>query len=294
MLFFLTRFPSISNLSLLKSIGYSFTKTETTDTTIKGSLSLLQPSGAFGPDFTTLDLTIIQETASRTHIKINPTGTNRWEVPETVLPRPGGQYLRSEADSQVIFLTKTPTDPLEFVISRQNNGVATGELIFVFTKMLVFQDQYIQFVLGTPTNTVASYGLGESTRLAQHLEVNTTYTLWNSDFLAAFQNSSLYGSHPFFIQIATDGKAHGVMLLNSNGMDISVAYSSSQGQAFGYQITGGLIDLYIFSGPTPTDVIYQYLEVIGKPAMMPYWSLGFHNCRFYFCTITLMLIIIIF
>lgn len=188
----------------------------------------------------------------------------------------------SDAASTVIITTpdEDPNQPMELLISRQVDGKPTGELIFIFSKMLVFQDQYIQFVLGSAQNIVASYGLGESTRVTQHLQDDVTYTLWNTDFLAAFQNSSLYGSHPFMIQIASDGKAHGLFFLNSNAMDISLANSDTQGQSIGFQVTGGLIDLYVFSGPTPTDVVSQYLEVIGRPAMMPYWSLGFHNCRY--------------
>lgn len=40
-----------------------------------------------------------------------------------------------------------------------------------------------------------------------------------------------------------------------------------------------ILDLYIFSGPEPGTVIRQYLQVVGRPAMVPFWSLGFHNCR---------------
>ena len=137
----------------------------------------------------------------------------------------------------------------------------------------------MQLVLGVPSNTGATYGFGESTRHTQKLTYNSTYTLWNTDQGASNFDQSLYGSHPFYIQVADDGKAHGVLLLNSNGMDVTLTESSTQGNTIGIQTTGGLIDLYIFAGPTPNDVIKQYLEVIGYPAMIPYWALGFHNCR---------------
>jgi alpha-glucosidase (family GH31 glycosyl hydrolase) len=40
---------------------------------------------------------------------------------------------------------------------------------------------------------------------------------------------------------------------------------------------GGLIDLYLFLGPTPEAVIRQYHEVVGATAMQPYWALGAHQ-----------------
>ena|ERR1700733_4470775 len=33
-------------------------------------------------------------------------------------------------------------------------------------------------------------------------------------------------------------------------------------------------------GPTPTDVAKQYAQIAGLPAEVPYWSLGFHQCRY--------------
>ena len=41
----------------------------------------------------------------------------------------------------------------------------------------------------------------------------------------------------------------------------------------------GILDFYIFIGSRPDDVMNQYQEVIGRPAMPPYWALGYHQCR---------------
>lgn len=75
-----------------------------------------------------------------------------------------------------------------------------------------------------------------------------------------------------------DNGTHAVFLLNSNGMDIKI--DDSDGQFLEYNTIGGIIDLYFVSGPSPVEAAQQYSEVVGKAAMMPYWGLGFHQCRY--------------
>ena len=42
---------------------------------------------------------------------------------------------------------------------------------------------------------------------------------------------------------------------------------------------GGTLDFYFFSGPTPSQVIEQYSEVVGKPAWQNAWAFGYQQCR---------------
>lgn len=123
------------------------------------------------------------------------------------------------------------------------------------------------------------YGLGEHTDSLRLPTSNYIRTLWARDAGAVPQNSNLYGTHPVYYEHRADsGNTHGVLLLNSNGMDIKI--NKDNGQYLEYNTIGGIIDLYFLAGPAPFDVSREYSEITSKAAMMPYWGFGFHNCRF--------------
>ena len=71
------------------------------------------------------------------------------------------------------------------------------------------------------------------------------------------------------VTLTADGQTHGVMLLNSNGMDVAITDAKLQ-----YRVIGGVLDFYFFMGPTPLKVIDQLTSIIGRPYMPPYWALG--------------------
>ncbi len=52
---------------------------------------------------------------------------------------------------------------------------------------------------------------------------------------------------------------HGQFFLNSNAMDVDLQPLP----ALTYTTIGGIIDLYIFTGPTVQNVIEQYWAIIG-------------------------------
>ncbi|CAF4864828.1 unnamed protein product [Pieris macdunnoughi] len=137
----------------------------------------------------------------------------------------------------------------------------------------ILSDKFLQLSAVLPTNY--TYGIGE--KQASFLnDMNwKTHTLFNNDQPPG-ENIHLYGSHPFYLGLETNGNSHGVLLLNSNAMDIALQPTP----AITYRAIGGVLNFYIFMGPSPEDVIAQYMEIIGKPFMPPYWALGFHLCKY--------------
>ncbi|VDK23652.1 unnamed protein product [Anisakis simplex] len=93
-------------------------------------------------------------------------------------------------------------------------------------------------------------------------------------YLEKFNHRNLYGVYPFYIAIEADHKAHGVLILNSNPQEITLGPSPH----LIYRTIGGMLDMYFFPGPSPKDVIRQYLALVGNPALPAYWALGYQVC----------------
>uniref|UniRef100_A0A0E0LEN1 alpha-glucosidase n=1 Tax=Oryza punctata TaxID=4537 RepID=A0A0E0LEN1_ORYPU len=236
-------------------------------------------TAAYGDDVQRLDVYASLETDSRLHVRIADADGPRWEVPQDVIPRPTPEFfLQTSRPGRPVLSTATSdltfaihASPFRFTVTRRS----TGDVLFDTTPTLVFKDRYLELTSSLPADRASLYGLGEQTKRTFRLQRNDTFTLWNSDIAAGNVDLNLYGSHPFYMDVRSApppvgsrrgaGDAHGVLLLNSNGMDVIYG-----GSYVTYKVIGGVLDFYFFAGPSPLAVVDQYTQLIGRPAPMPY------------------------
>lgn len=211
--------------------------------------------------------------ATRIHVKIADASATRYEVPESVLPRPKADPSVSINDAQIRF--NYVASPFSFSIHR----ASTSETLFsTVAHPIIFEPQYLRLKTSLP-DEANIYGLGEHTDTFRLPTFNTTRTLWSRDAYGVPTGSNLYGNHPIYFEHRTTG-THGVFLLNSNGMDIKI--NDTAGTSLEYNVVGGILDFYFLAGSEtdPIEVARQYAEIVGAPAEVPYWSFGLHQCRF--------------
>ncbi|KAM9779713.1 lysosomal alpha-glucosidase [Neosynchiropus ocellatus] len=232
--------------------------------------TLTRASPSYLPkDISTLRLEVREETPACLHLTIKDPTSERYEV-----QLPAGVQPPIKVSQAALYYAEYESNPFGFTVRRRANGRV---LMNTTVAPLLFADQYLQFSTTLASSLVS--GLGEH-YAPLILDLNwTSLTLWNKD-MAPHADANLYGSHPFYIVQEQDGLAHGVFLLSSNAIEILLQPTP----ALTWVSTGGILDMYVFLGPDPKSVIQQYLQVIGFPMMPPYWSLGFHLCRWGYTT----------
>ncbi|KAH9288315.1 hypothetical protein KI387_032432 [Taxus chinensis] len=273
-----------------QAVGAGYTLTSVKEApdgrSFTAQLQLVAGDFLYGPDIQHLQLVVRYESADRLQVHITDTQKQRWEVPTELVARnddDNGANNNKEPELQFSYTE----NPFGFAVTRRSSG----EVLFNSTpqgqgkaypfRNMVFKDQYLEISTVLPWNA-SLYGLGESTRPGFRLDKNESHhTLWTADIASLNLYLNLYGSHPFYMDVRAGGVAHGVLLLNSNGMDIEYG-----GNFLTYRVIGGVLDFYFFSGPSPLSVVQQYTGLVGRPAPMPYWSFGFHQCRWGYKNIT--------
>ncbi|KAI1140354.1 glycoside hydrolase family 31 protein [Hypoxylon sp. FL0543] len=254
--------------------GYTASNIVDADGTLTADLTLAGDAcNVYGTDLPDLKLLVEYQTETRLHVKIYDAGLDVYQVQEHILPRPSSRNV-SSSDAALKF--SLAENPFSFSVSRPSSG----EVLFNTTgSQLVFESQYVYLKTQLPKDPNI-YGLGEHSDSFRLPTTNYQRTLWNSGLPFIPRLSNLYGSHPIYLDHRGDAGSHGVFLLNSNGMNININQTDTGDQFLEYNTIGGILDFYFLAGPSPTDVSQQYAEIVGLPAMMSYWTFGFHQCKY--------------
>ncbi|XP_062242243.1 sucrase-isomaltase, intestinal [Platichthys flesus] len=251
-----------------KNHGYTVESVEQPNPYVMNAqLKRMASPSLFGDDIPELSFHAEMQTNNRLRFKIYDAHKQRFEVPHEHV-----SSLKSEPSSPVDRTLELSQKPFGLTVRRKENN----KVVFDTTMApLVFADQYLQLSAKLPSHNI--YGLGE--HVHQQYRHDTNWKTWPIFTRDAFPNGgthNLYGHYPFFLCLEDEsGKSFGVFLMNSNAMEVTLQPTP----AVTYRTIGGILDFYILFGDTPEQVVQEFLELIGRPVIPPYWSLGFQLSR---------------
>ncbi|KFP46261.1 Maltase-glucoamylase, intestinal, partial [Cathartes aura] len=251
--------------------AYSVDKVEYTSSGLAANLTLHSAKTRANENFTTpistLRLEVKYHLNHMLQFKIYDYQNARYEVP-VPLNLPSSP---TSTDKERLYEVSVQKKPFGIQVRRKSTGtVIWDSQLPTFT----FSDMFIQISTRLTSQYIYGFGETEHTMFRRNMSWHT-WGMFTRDQPPAYKLNS-YGYQPFYMALEEGGNAHGVLLLNSNAMDVTFQPTP----ALTYRTTGGILDFYVVLGPTPELVVQEYTALIGRPVMPPYWSLGFQLCRY--------------
>ena len=135
--------------------------------------------------------------------------------------------------------------------------------------------------IGTEASSHYIYGLGERF-LDSFRKHSGNWTIFNRDRGVNIDHGTglqTYGYYPFHLQRERNNFFHVSYLRNSNAMDVVVEEKDNKTHLT-YKVIGGVLDFRFFLGEeSAEETIMKFHYYLGSSAIPPFWSLGFHQCR---------------
>ena len=89
-----------------------------------------------------------------------------------------------------------------------------------------------------------------------------------------------YSTHPFILGKATDKSWFGVFINNAAAQDWYIKNNATSGDVdIRVLSTGGIGEMYFFTGANPNAVTQAYHKIVGLPVVTPQWALGWHQSQ---------------
>lgn len=155
----------------------------------------------------------------------------------------------------------------------------TDEVLFDTSKRsLILSDKYLEIGFVLPTQIL--FGLGQHN--SEFLLSEGNWSMFNRDRNESIVangkgNQQTSGTHPFLMAKTNNNKFIGMLFYNSNAQEINIRFSTTGKSLITYRTVGGMLDIYYFLASSADEVIQNYNNLIGKPSMLPFWALGFHQ-----------------
>ncbi|KFM80521.1 Maltase-glucoamylase, intestinal, partial [Stegodyphus mimosarum] len=151
-----------------------------------------------------------------------------------------------------VFLYSVAYDTVNKPFAVKVRRSATDAIVFdTSVGALTLSNHFLELTTKLPSSKI--YGLGQHMQKQYHRDFKwQTYNM----FSKKTEEGSTMGIHPMYMCVENDGNAHGVLLLNSNAIEVQLHPSP----AVTFRVLGGVLDLFLFLGPSPEDVVQQYAE----------------------------------
>jgi alpha-D-xyloside xylohydrolase len=121
------------------------------------------------------------------------------------------------------------------------------------------------------------YGLGEKFGRLNHR--GELITNWNFDALGINAERS-YKNNPF----AWSPRGWGVFIHTPGRVKHAVGYSPWSHRSYVLQVEDTNLDFFLFTQPTPAEIIDEYTNLTGKSPALPEWSYGIWLARAFYTT----------
>ncbi|KAJ6247508.1 alpha-glucosidase [Anaeramoeba flamelloides] len=249
--------------------GYKLENVVTSDSGFTGDLALIS-AGPYGNDYQKLALYVNYQTNSRLRVKIYPANEKYYEVP-FVVQVSNSTVKPTDMDYEVTY----ETNPFSLTIKRKSDQTILFDTNTNGSDLngLIFEKNYLELSTNLEKDPIL-FGLGER-KSDFVLELNQTYTLF-ANSQNKKKNQNRYSSYPVYYQFSKASKTfHSVFFVNSDPTDFVLMDNSLT-----FKSIGGIIDLFVFTGPSFDEAANQLSDVIGKPSRISYWNLGWHQSRY--------------
>ena len=238
-----------------------------------------------------LNIQISLECNQYLHFYVTDSVEKRWENPYSIsdsfkerVKTCSSQTSQKSLSDFGLYISEDLEEP--FYISLTNPS--TGELIFTteYTDFL-FTDVFIGFGGYISTNDV--YGFGE--RYHEIKLGDGKFTMWPNDTNGIHEDTgeggyNAMGIHPLGFHKTSKNTFVGMLFNNINAQDLVItSYNSKKNEAndnevlLEHRTIGGVIDYYLTINDTPDEALISLHDIIGHPTLPPFWSLGFHQCK---------------